>query len=131
MHPNMPPGVLQNMQFGPRGPMGPEMRGMSPIGAMHGPRGPGSGPQGPGGPGMPPHTGTGSSPHSQSGPRPGGPGMPPHLGPPGHLMPPPHPIQLEMQHIHQQLNHLFSQNPQQNPQIQQQVLKNSTYSCAG
>jgi hypothetical protein len=33
--------------------------------------------------------------------------------------PPPHHLQMEMQHIHQQLNHLYNQP--QNPQIQQQV----------
>ena len=40
------------------------------------------------------------------------------MGPPG-MMPPPHPIQMEMHNIRGQLNHLYSQPP--NPQIQQQV----------
>jgi hypothetical protein len=46
------------------------------------------------------------------------PGMRMPMGPQG-MMPPPHPIQMEMQHLHQQLNHLYNQP--QNPQIQQQV----------
>jgi hypothetical protein len=51
------------------------------------------------------------------------PGMPPMhpgmrmpMGPQGMM---PHPIQMEMQRLHQQLNHLYAQPP--NPQIQAQV----------
>ena len=110
-----PMGPMDSRMMGPRGPMDPRMMGpghpemvrmpdgsMRPMGPMDsrmmGPRGP-----------MDPRV---------MGPR--GPMDPRMMGPRG-PMPPPHPIQMEMQHIHQQLNHLHSQNPQENPQIQEQV----------
>ena len=123
MHPGMPmPGPYgpQGMPMGPNGPMMP----MRPDGSMMPMR-----PDGPMGPEghmmrMPNQMG-----HPMDGPmgmNPGmmRPGMPMHpgmrmpMGPQG-MMRQPHPIQMEMQHIHQQLNHLYNQP--QNPQLQQQV----------
>ena len=143
------PGSGYQGSFGPRMPMHPGMQmppgpygpqGMPPMGP-NGPIGP-VGPMGPNGPMMPmrPEGPIGPDGHMMRMPGPIGhpmdgqmgmnhgimrPGMPPMhpgmrmpMGPQG-MMPPPHPIQMEMQHLHQQLNHLYNQP--QNPQIQQQV----------
>jgi len=116
--PRMPPHPVMGMPPGPYGPQPPNMT-MTPNGPMpsrpdghmgpdpHMMRMPGhpmDGPMGMMRPGM--------------GPMPMHPGMRMPMGPQG-MMRPPHPIQMEIQHIHQQLNHLFSQP--QNSQVQQQV----------
>ena len=135
MDPNNPMGPMAGpMRPGHPGPMGmndPRMR--MPHGPMQtGPDGsrmqmpPQMGPQGMmQRPGMPP--GPMNYPGPMRMPMPGGPGGPMPGGPappqgPGMMPPgPPHHVQMEMQHISQQLNHLYNQP--QNPQIQQQVFK--------
>lgn len=117
--PRMPPHPGMSMPPGPFGPQTPNMT-MTPNGPMPSrpdghmipdphmmrmPVHPMDGPMGMMRPGM--------------GPMPMHPGMRMPMGPQG-MMRPPHPIQMEIQHIHQQLNHLFSQP--QNSQVQQQVL---------
>ena len=97
-----PNGPMPSMPLRPDGPRGPD-------GLMM--RMPGPGPMG--------HPMDGQMGMSHGMMRPGmHPGMRMPMGP-GGMMPPPHPIQMEMQHLHQQLNHLYNQPP--NPQIQLQV----------
>ena len=117
----------------PGGPYGPRGMSMGPNGPMMNMR-----PDGPMGPDghmmrMPNQMG-----HPMDGPmgmspgmmRPGmgpmHPGMRMPMGPQG-MMGAPHPIQMEIQHIHQQLNHLYNQP--QNPQLQQQVSIMFCYFC--
>ena len=140
MHPGMqqqPPYGPPNMPMGPTGPMGPMVGGMRPgapgpmgmndprMRMSHGPM-----QVGPDGsqmamapqmsqqgmmqrPGMPPM----GYPGQMRMPMQGGPGnqQGPGMMPPG----PPHHYQMEIQHISQQLNHLYNQP--QSPQVQQQV----------
>ena len=136
MDPNNPMGPMAGpMRPGHPGPMGmndPRMR--MPHGPMQtGPDGsrmpmpPQMGPQGMmQRPGMPP--GPMNYPGPMRMPMQGGPGGPPGGPPqgPGMMPPgPPHHVQMEMQHISQQLNHLYNQP--QNPQIQQQVFQFMVY----
>merc|ERR1712008_267458 len=98
MRPQM--GPMDSRMMGPRGPMDPRMMGPEMMGHR-----------------MPDGSMRPMDPRMM-GPR--GPMDPRMMGPRG-PMPPPHPIQMEMQHIHQQLNHLHSQNPQENPRVQEQI----------